>query len=398
MIKISQNPDTPLYRRIVEAVHQALMTGDLQPGERLPALLVLARSLGVNPTTVRNAYDILENEGMVCSKAGSGTYVTPDAHLRLEKFGRRQYSSIAVVVGNQELASCSREKIYTTLDILTGVTKAMGPGTSFTYAQSLSRASLSHIPDDAAVLLREKQGFESTFADELIRRGIPIIGMWSDPLSYPIPNVHYDTRQAARLAVNHLIDCGYRRIGYIGELCGNEIPMVAKIYEFTHSLLQAGMDYQAGHICHAMNQPGMAYQAAMNIIRSGDCPEAFFVDTDYKAMEVIAALRHAGLDVPKDVGVVAYDDIPEAANFCVPLTTVRTPRRKAGESIAQLLLNWSADHPAQDAQFLTSELVVRQTTRMIDKHPAVPGNAAVKSRRSKSSRQNTTSKTAQLPE
>ena len=75
------------------------------------------------------------------------------------------------------------------------------------------------------------------------------------------------------------------------------------------------------------------------MLSSGDMPEALFVDTDYKAMEVVAAIHDAGLRVPDDVALVSYDDVPEAATFGPTLTTVRVPLERKAELATSLLLD-----------------------------------------------------------
>ena len=89
------------------------------------------------------------------------------------------------------------------------------------------------------------------------------------------------------------------------------------------------------------------------------------MDTDYKAMEVIAALQAAGLSVPDDVGIAAYDDIPESAAFTPPLTTVHVPRREIGRRAGQLLQDWPTDGSIPNDVILQSELIQRQSTRSI---------------------------------
>jgi DNA-binding LacI/PurR family transcriptional regulator len=109
-------------------------------------------------------------------------------------------------------------------------------------------------------------------------------------------------------------------------------------------------------------QPGKAYAAARDILQAGDLPEAFFVDTDYKAMEVVCALNDAGVRVPGQVRIAAYDNVPEAATFTPALTTVSIPRREIGRRAAQMLLEWPEDGAMPESVLLTSELIVRDSS------------------------------------
>ncbi|MEV8531854.1 PLP-dependent aminotransferase family protein [Streptomyces sp. NPDC051211] len=74
----------PLYRRLADALHAAVRTGDLAPGDRLPAERALAAALGVSRATVVSAYDVLRGSGAADSRRGSGTRITrlPPTALR----------------------------------------------------------------------------------------------------------------------------------------------------------------------------------------------------------------------------------------------------------------------------------------------------------------------------
>ena len=186
--------------------------------------------------------------------------------------------------------------------------------------------------------------------------------MQAEHAALAIPSVTYDRFRAAVLGCRHLVDCGYRTIGYVGGTEDDNQWAHPKFQAFTHVLHAAGLDVRAHHVRIARYQPGRAYAATQKLIQDGDLPEALFVDTDYKAMEVIGALSDVGVKVPDDVAIVSYDDVPEAAGFDPPLTTVRTPRREMGQRIAQMALNWPETGGLPESEVLESQLIVRGTT------------------------------------
>lgn len=65
----------PLFAQIVASVKQAVATGRLAPGEKLPSVRDLARELVINPNTIAKAYDTLEAQGVTRSRHGAGTFV-----------------------------------------------------------------------------------------------------------------------------------------------------------------------------------------------------------------------------------------------------------------------------------------------------------------------------------
>jgi DNA-binding LacI/PurR family transcriptional regulator len=91
---------------------------------------------------------------------------------------------------------------------------------------------------------------------------------------------------------------------------------------------------------------------------------AVFVSNDQMALGVLRALHEAGRRVPDDVSVVGYDDIPEAAHFLPPLTTVRTDFRDIGTRALHVLLD-RIDAPTSPPPPLTVvpvDLQVRDST------------------------------------
>ncbi len=71
-----KNPD-PLYRQVVDQIKDAIASGDLLPDEFLPSIRELALALGVSVITTKRAYQDLESEGLIRTRRGMGSFVTP---------------------------------------------------------------------------------------------------------------------------------------------------------------------------------------------------------------------------------------------------------------------------------------------------------------------------------
>src|SRR5687768_7996776 len=80
-IPIDRQHDTPLYQQIETYLRQSIVAGALAPATRLPAARQVAQDLGVSRITVENAYAVLEADGLVERRAGSGTYVMRPGEL-----------------------------------------------------------------------------------------------------------------------------------------------------------------------------------------------------------------------------------------------------------------------------------------------------------------------------
>lgn len=356
----------PLYVRVADSVCDALASGRIAPGDQLPPQTSLARQLGISALTVGKGYELLRMRGIVAARRGSGTYVNPDALRYAQHAGKRRYNTLRVITGETSLAKGRRETIFIATDILDGIRDALGQrDTHFDFLESCTPADLAGINNDDAVLLFCPREVDAALVDDLAQRGIPVLNIYNTPNLPPVPHVNYDQQQAAQLPCRYLIDCGYKRIGFIGVQSRTHEPTAPKFLAFMTTLADAGLDVSARYVRDAPVDPGAAYAAARSIIDAGDVPEAFFIDTDYKAMEVTRALGDAGLRVPDDVGIAAYDDIPEAAQFSPALTTVRWPRRELGRRAGAMLQEWPTDGSVPDSVTLTSQLIVRDSTRSV---------------------------------
>jgi len=80
-IQISPGSKQPIYTQVYEQISQAIIKGDLAAGDKLPPVRKLAAELVVNPNTIARAYTQLEQNGLVSTRTGAGTYVI-DPKLR----------------------------------------------------------------------------------------------------------------------------------------------------------------------------------------------------------------------------------------------------------------------------------------------------------------------------
>lgn len=73
--------DAPIYAQLIDQITQAIVSGELPPGERLPSVRDMATKAGVNPNTMQRALTELERDGLVFSQRTSGRFVTEDRNM-----------------------------------------------------------------------------------------------------------------------------------------------------------------------------------------------------------------------------------------------------------------------------------------------------------------------------
>lgn len=87
-IPINAKSPTPLYRQIADWLRENILNGSLPADSRLPATRLLAEELGVSRITVKNAYALIESDGLIITREGSGTYVAPPISARRSRDDR----------------------------------------------------------------------------------------------------------------------------------------------------------------------------------------------------------------------------------------------------------------------------------------------------------------------
>jgi LacI family transcriptional regulator len=174
--------------------------------------------------------------------------------------------------------------------------------------------------------------------------------------------VNAANRDGTREGVAYLIGLGHRRIGFV-----TGRPDVgathARLAGYRDALAEAGVEVEESLVVEGDFLEARGYEAARRLLALADPPTAIFASSDAAAFGVLAAARDAGLQVPRELSVLGFDDIVEAAYVGAALSTVRQPLREMGRVAVQRLMTLLAD-PSQPAEriVMPTELIVRQTT------------------------------------
>ncbi|MEN8255055.1 MAG: LacI family DNA-binding transcriptional regulator [Verrucomicrobiota bacterium] len=183
---------------------------------------------------------------------------------------------------------------------------------------------------------------------EFCQNGSPMV-LFSCLDEMPVSYVGIDHVEGTKKAIDHLVEHGRRRIGY---LCCVDLTMREPTrtrregFEeglFNHDLPLVGKDIIPGQ---ATAKDGFRAMAELLDTRREDMPTAFFCHNDAVAMGAMRALHRAGLRVPDDVSLVGYDDIEESAICDPPLTTVGGIMDQLVPRLVEVLLH-RIEHPGE---------------------------------------------------
>jgi LacI family transcriptional regulator len=176
------------------------------------------------------------------------------------------------------------------------------------------------------------------------------------------PAVTTDDVQVGKLATEHLIKLGHRKIGHLRGTSASTSAGRFEGYKQAMSKARLRVDKSLVHDCGFTEADG---RAAMNDwIATGNLPAAIFAANDPAAIGAMAALSDAGLDVPRDVAIVGAGNIHYGDMLRVPLTTVSWSTAAMGQAAAKLLLELiEGKHSAAKPQQVTipPELVIRRS-------------------------------------
>lgn len=175
-----------------------------------------------------------------------------------------------------------------------------------------------------------------TRLDALTERGTPVVVIDREAAREAVDTVLVDNVRGGSIAVHHLAENGYRRIA-----CVTGPPRTStgadRLAGWEAGLREAGLPVEDSLLRHADFKESGGHAAAADLLAGPDRPDAFFVANNLMTVGVLAALREAGLEVPGDVGVVGFDDMPWARLLRPALTTIAQPTYELGRQAAGLL-------------------------------------------------------------
>jgi DNA-binding LacI/PurR family transcriptional regulator len=217
-------------------------------------------------------------------------------------------------------------------------------------------ALLSH-PCEALVLLGPR--FAPRYIAELHQR-VPVVVVGPRPRGTTVDTVHVADGQGVRLAMDHLVLLGHRRIVHVDG--GSGAGAAQRRTAYRNALRRHGLGEHTRVIAGDYTEDSGA-RAARLLLAEKRMPDAIFAANDRCAIGILDVLLEAGVDVPGTVSVVGYDDSPLSGLTHINLTTVRQDAAQTGRLSVQVAVD-RLKNPGNRRQevLLTPTLVVRGTT------------------------------------
>lgn len=177
---------------------------------------------------------------------------------------------------------------------------------------------------------------------------------------------HYvvvDNLKGARIATEHLIELGHRHIEHISGPLYTDVGL-ARLEGYRLALKEHGLPFTLDYVVEADFNEEAGYHAAVELLKRKPRVTAIFAANDLIAMGVITAGRELGIEIPDDISLVGFNNLPVTAKIRPSLTTVNVPLFEMGFQAAKMLIKLITGEPVQEEGIvLEPDLVVRESTR-----------------------------------
>ena len=198
---------------------------------------------------------------------------------------------------------------------------------------------------------------------QLQRQRIPSVVVDTDSATAAsVPTVGSNNWNGGLLAARHLLQLGHRRIAIISGpqdvLCSQ-----ARVAGFRFAHDEAGITVDPDFVRYGNFYVTAGFEHGLDLLTRPDRPTAVFAGSDMQAMGVLQAARRLGLDIPRDLSVIGYDNLPMAAWIGPALTTINQPLRHMADTATRMLLDLARGVELPTSRIdLVTELVVREST------------------------------------
>lgn len=359
----------PLYAQLKDVLAQRIRRGQLTPGTLLPSERELALHCGVSTITARRVMAELAREGLVERRRGVGSFVRAEA-------GRKRITLLifefkeAPQLGHRMIASAFGELVGGVAEAAWEANAALGLAflsRPEELAAWLDRAAADRSCD--GLLIRAAGDVTAAEVNQLEASGLPYVLVKRHVPGRCVSCVIADERAAVRLAVEHLVGQGHRRIGFAAST-QSRVLYEERLGGYLDALAAAGLTSHPRLICPAPDfSAESGEEAARRLLGQPprERPTALMVASDSMAIGAYEAAAQWGLAIPAGLSIASVDDVPEARALRPPLTTARTSHVEFGSRAVRLLLkvieaHWQGHPLPPQEDVIEPTLVVREST------------------------------------
>ena len=380
-ITIDRDRAVPLHVQLLNQLRHLIMSGEWAPGSLLPSEAELQDQLKISRSTIRQALNSAEVQGLIERVPGKGTFVAQLAT------GRHSSRLIGYI-------TCDSFR-YLQSQLVSGAESVVSAkGYRVIFCNSNRNAKEENRLLEQLVLEDKVSGIliwpilhsdPSRRLFQLAQQGlIPLVLVDRTFNGLTCDYVTSDNYAGARAAVEHLVELGHRRIAFLSRPILQLLTVAERLRGYQDVMREAGLTPLEPWLVGALDQEmeivltlqsysDVASQDVAQIaryLRAPQRPTAIFAMNDMMAMQAMKAAKLVGLRVPEDLSLVGFDDEAIVNTLLdVPLTTVAQDGFTMGRQAAELLIERIEGHSGPPRQeVLPTQLRVRASTAL----PAAP--------------------------
>lgn len=179
--------------------------------------------------------------------------------------------------------------------------------------------------------------------------------------SVPIDSICIEPGRSMRLAIEHLMDLGHTKIGYIGEFSSDSRYRSYIEQMKSHDLTIDSRFVKRGSV--RFEQGG--YELAKDLLEEDDLPTAVVACYDQVAIGMMRLFQERGISIPDDIAIVGFDNIVLDEYLPITLTSITNPVETMGSTAVRVLLDAMRNPKTHEVQNITlqSRLIVRSSTK-----------------------------------
>lgn len=349
-IKLDHDSYISLHVQLHNALRQLIVSGRWQHGERIPSEPQLAEHLQISRTTVRNALQRAEMEGLIVRAPGRGTFVaydlTEQRDTRVVGYVTRSFHNeihrILLSSAETELRSEGYNVIFS---------KAQTNAEEVEVLEQLLNAQVSGLIvwANAKVIAGQR-----AILREYQARQIPIVFIDRHVDGIEGDYVGSDNFGGTVALMEHLVELGHRHIVYLSHSILDLYPVAERYRGYHAAVAKHQLQHYAPWTLNSphtneffetdlfqlLDERGSDFTQQLTQLMNNTSPKptALVCVNDALAIIAMRAMRQMGLNVPEDISVVGFDDISIAAYVDTPLTTASQDAHAIGQQAAQNLL------------------------------------------------------------
>ncbi|MFD0681344.1 MULTISPECIES: substrate-binding domain-containing protein [unclassified Paenibacillus] len=324
----------------------------------------LCEQLNVSQATIRRDLTELREQGV--ERVGGAAF------YKQSSSGSTASSTLTIESGNQVgcIIAVSHKHMHSYfLSILEGIEQGLANlGYSLAFMHNLDDIQNDAILDNILKDNKIKgmiivEGIKSEIYARIKKQFPTIVGI--DISDGTVPVIAYDRINAAKSAVQHLIDQGHQSIGFIGGagLTG-DMEREKRYRGYKYALQEAGLELNSEWIIHSGWDVNTSYSRMLELLDSSSRrPTAIFAASDLLAISAMRAVTEKGLRIPEDIAFIGLDNIEISQYTTPPLSSVHIPKYEIGMAAAKALVDYlQAAYTLPFKMLMPYEVVVRESS------------------------------------